>query len=87
MTVIDDDVRCCIDCLMIVANDDASGMDDATEKQCRDGIASIQGDLVCNDNDDDIEFSWSACDICGSGLGGSRHHLAILGDGDEDYED
>ena len=79
-TVIDDDVWCCVDCLMLVANDDASGMDDETEAKCRAGINAIDGYLVCNDNDDDEEFSRRSCDVCGSTLEGSRHHLAILGD-------
>ena len=78
--IIDDDVWCCIDCLMLVANGDDSGMDDATAENCRESIASIQGSLVCNDHDDDIEFSRQPCDVCGSPLAGSRHHLAILGD-------
>lgn len=29
---------------------------------------------------DAIEFSWSACDCCGSGLGGSRHRAALIGE-------
>ena len=80
MTVIDDEIWCCQDCLMIVANEDASGMDDETEECCRKGIAGFDGDLVCNDHDDDQEFSWSECDVCGTRLAGSRHHLALLGD-------
>jgi hypothetical protein len=79
-TVIDDDIWCCVDCLMLVANGDASGMDDETEARCTKGIESYDGYLVCNDHDDDKEFSSSPCDVCGSHLAGSRHHLAALGD-------
>ena len=53
-TLIDDDVWCCVDCLMIIANDDASGMDNETEARCRAGIVAIEGHLACNGNDDDI---------------------------------
>jgi hypothetical protein len=63
---------------MLVANDDASGMDHAIEAKCRAGIANIKGYLICNYNDDNKEFSSQPCDVCGSHLAGSRHHLAIL---------
>lgn len=86
MKVIDDEIYCCTDCLMIIANDDASGMDDATEARCREGIASFQCHLVCNDDgSEDDGFSWKSCEVCNSGLGGTRYRLALL---DEDeYED
>ncbi len=32
-------------------------------------------DIVSGDSESDNEFSWSRCDICGSTLGGARHHL------------
>lgn len=86
MKVIDDTIYCCTDCLMLIANGDASGMDDATEACCRAGIASFQGHLVSNDHDDkQLGFSWKSCEVCNSGLGGTRYRLALLGkDEDED---
>jgi hypothetical protein len=67
---------------MIVANDDASGMDNETEKQCREGIAAVEaefeGYLVCNYNDDDKNFDSRPCEVCKSHLAGSRHHMAVL---------
>lgn len=87
--IIDDEVWACNDCTMIICNDDASGMDDATEKQCRDGIerlqASTPGGYLASNSDGDSgegyeEFSHDSCDICGA-LAGSRHRFALLGDG------
>jgi hypothetical protein len=69
----------CVDCLMWVANgelpeDDSNGL--------RQAIANNLGDdarfLCCGDGDHDDEFSWSACECCGSHLGGSRHQLVVL---------
>jgi hypothetical protein len=97
--VIDDEVMCCTDCLMIVANDDASGLDyyleseaatkrEAHIRECIDALCkSVEGGyLACGDGEDDEEFSWHGCDVCGSGLGGTRHQLVLLGEG-EDEED
>ncbi len=43
----------------------------------------LRWDLVCggeheNPEGDDLGFSWSSCDCCGSTLGGSRHALTAL---------
>jgi len=81
--IVDDEIYCCTDCLMIIANDDASGMDEETEARCRTGIDAMHKRgywLICNNQDpgNESEFSWSACEICGSRLGGNRHRLALL---------
>ncbi len=87
--VIDDEIYCCTDCLMIITNDDASGMNDETEAICRLGIATFDGYLVCNDGHlvykigeygdvGPFGFRWSLCEVCGSSLGGDRHRLALL---------
>lgn len=68
-------LQACIDCVMIIANDDASGMDDATEKACREGIAAIEGYLVVGD---EVGFSWKGCDVCKNGLGGDMHEVHVL---------
>jgi hypothetical protein len=77
--ILDDDIWCCDDCLILIANGDSSGMDDATEKRCTEAIAAHPGILVCNDQGDDEEFSHRACDVCGA-AGGRRHRLAALED-------
>jgi hypothetical protein len=82
--VVDDEIWACVDCLMIVANDDASGMDDETEAKCRAGVSKFDGYLVCNfgsdeDSEEGIrEFSSCGCDVCGSPLAGTFHRLALL---------
>ena len=43
----------------------------------------LRWDIICggeheNENGDDLGFSWSSCDCCGSSLGGSRHALTAL---------
>jgi hypothetical protein len=73
------EMMACQDCLFYVANSD--------EPEDRDIEADIvaetgyhSGRMACGDSDKDHEFSWSACECCGSRLGGSRHHLVLLGD-------
>lgn len=69
----------CVDCLMIVANDDASGMDAETEARVREGIRdwAIEGYvLVPGDNED--SFARGRCGVCGSYDAGSRHEIVAL---------
>lgn len=66
---------CCDDCTVAIANDDYTGMDDGRAKEVADAIEAINQPLVIGDQTD--EFSWSRCDICGSG-GGSRHAVGYL---------
>lgn len=88
--VIDGEIWACDDCTMILCNDDASGMDDATEEECRGNIARLQasvpgGYLASNSGSNDDgesdegyeEFSHDSCDICGA-LAGSRHRFALF---------
>src|SRR5690554_8017223 len=91
---IDDDFMVCTDCLMIIANDDASGLDyalgeeeaEAREHEIRGAIAEIQreeGRITVGDSDRDDEFSAIPCACCGTRLAGARHHCVILGSGRE----
>ena len=92
--IIDDDVMVCTDCLMIIANDDASGLDyslgeeeaAAREQEIRGAIAEIQreeGQVAVGASDRDEEFSSRPCACCGMRLAGPRHHCVILGSGRE----
>lgn len=92
--IIDDDFMVCTDCLMIIANEDASGLDyalgeekaEAREHEIREAIAEVQreeGQIAVGDSDRDDEFSSSSCSCCGSRLAGVRHHCVILGGGRE----
>lgn len=89
-TIVDDHVMVCDDCLMIIANDDASGLDyslgeeeaEAREREIREAIDDIQreeGQITVGDSDRDDEFSSSPCACCGTRLAGVRHHCVILG--------
>ncbi|MCV7174854.1 hypothetical protein [Mycolicibacterium sphagni] len=72
----------CVDCAMIIANDDDSGISDATAH--RGAIARTnlshngryQVVMACGD-DCDGEFSTYPCDYCGDRLDGERHPIAV----------
>ncbi|MDR5893148.1 hypothetical protein QC820_09995 [Halomonas mongoliensis] len=87
--VIDDQFMVCTDCLMIIANDDATGLDYSLseeeaaerEREIREAIAEVQrteGQIAVGDSDMDDEFSASPCACCGTRLAGQRHHCVIL---------
>jgi len=69
----------CSDCLRYVANgdvpEDRPGLGDVILERL--GIQDSTY-LVCGDDSKDEEFSWSSCECCGSGLGGSRCELVVL---------
>lgn len=59
----------CIDCTIAIANDDYSGIDDATEAKIRAGIERLSakhGWLVIGDA---LGFTPNLCDCCGQGAG------------------
>lgn len=66
----------CADCILYIANGDLPE-DPADARRITDAIAAEPGTWVCGSAPDD-EFSWSACDCCGSTLGGSRHEAAVI---------
>lgn len=72
----------CTDCLMLVANGETPPeMDEAATAAY---LAEVErrsaGYTVVPACDEECEggFSWSACDLCGSTLGGDRHPVAFL---------
>lgn len=75
------ELSACVDCLFFVANGDVPEDDNGElETAIMDNLgAEDVRHLVCGDSDQDDEFSWSACECCGSRLGGSRHQLIVLG--------
>ncbi|WP_445000250.1 hypothetical protein [Halomonas mongoliensis] len=94
LAIIDDDFMVCTDCLMIIANDDASGLDyslgeeeaEVREHEILEAIAEIQreeGQIAVGDSGKDDEFSSSPCACCGTRLAGARHHCVLLGDSRE----
>lgn len=87
-TILDDHFMVCTDCLMIIANDDASGLDyhlneadaAAREREIRRSIAAhaSEGHIAVGDSERDEEFSSSPCDCCNFSLAGSRHHCVLM---------
>lgn len=82
MAKVVNELMACIDCLLYVANgdlpeDDTGQLEEAIGEHLD---LSVHQYLVCGDNDKDDEFSWRACECCGSTLGGSRHLLVLLED-------
>jgi len=69
----------CDDCLMLVANGEPSEGNPYLEQHITDhlSLAPLQY-LVCGDSDNEIEFTWRACECCGSVLGGRRNELILV---------
>jgi hypothetical protein len=79
--IIDDHFMVCVDCILIIANDDDSGMTEERAREVRlalDRNSSNGTYICCGDSENDHDFSWSECDCCGSRLGGSRHHCTVF---------
>src|SRR4051812_23875003 len=69
----------CSDCIQAIANDDYSGIDDATEALVRRGIERIGQHLIVGEEQG---FSWMPCAVCG-GLAGDRHEVGYLTESSE----
>ena len=72
----------CTDCLMYVSDgtlpeNDTGQLEEAIGEHLD---LSVHQHLYVGDTDQDDEFSWSACECCGSKLGGTRHQLVLLED-------
>lgn len=81
-TVIADDLKVCEDCAGLIANDEATP-EHRAHVEAMDLGSEGEGTWVLTCSGDDEEscdtFSTVPCDSCGSGLAGSRHTAAILG--------
>lgn len=64
----------CDDCVVAIANDDYSGMDDETEARVRAGLQRIGQWLIVGK---ETGFSHKSCVVCG-GLAGDRHDVGYL---------
>lgn len=62
----------CTDCLMIVANDDDSGIPNPTAHRAAMARESWEGYALLP-GDGSSSFSWSRCDGCGEQISGDRH--------------
>ena len=75
----------CVDCIMLLANGEEPV--EATDRIPL-SLFSVSADIVpgmscehgsgCDWECDTRDFSWSACDGCGSALGGSRHAVTAF---------
>jgi hypothetical protein len=74
-TITHDGLEVCIDCVLLIANDDSTD-----EHRALVAAQWPTGDLVlayAREEDEDW-FSWGACDGCGSTLGGDRHPAVVF---------
>ena len=77
----------CEDCVLAIANDDFSGLDyayddpedsAARQEEIMDGITAIHRAGMVPVVGEDVGFSCSGCDCCGSGDAGNRHELQLI---------
>lgn len=74
----------CGDCVIVIANDDTSGMTDERATEVRAGIARTSSDgsnvvVACQEDEGTCEdFSSRPCDVCGTSLAGDRHPVVWL---------
>ena len=83
--IVDEEYMVCVDCLMVIANGDYSGLalhpdEDRRIEAINRGLDRAGGFVVCGDEEKDEEFSNRGCDNCRSGLAGSLHHCVVLGE-------
>lgn len=86
MKVIVDNMWFCIDCTMLAVNGDASGMSDEQEKRSTEGLDDLGAHIVPDFDSEtgegyqDFARPARGCDCCGSGLAGTFHRFAQLGE-------
>jgi hypothetical protein len=82
------DLSVCTDCLMLIANDDTTALDDAEAEQLRRSVAdrwpSAEWYLV--PGDEYHEFSRRWCDGCGTTLAGARNEAQAVRKTREDQD-
>ena len=75
-------LRICTDCLQLIANGEgpdghAAKMVEHLDLKSSTDITLGCTDPECLDDGDECGFSWSACQGCGSSLGGDRYHATL----------
>lgn len=71
----------CYDCFLVVCLDNRDNMSDERIEAVELGISDLSaeyGYLFCGDAENELEFSCSPCECCGSNLAGTRHELISL---------
>lgn len=74
-----DEIMVCDDCIMVIANNDWTGIEDRDIRRVKAGIKALPNHTCAGDSDKYESFSWRDCDCCGA-LAGSRYHVVILGE-------
>lgn len=88
MATVDMYISVCDDCLVWIANADASGMDDSRYAEVLKGVEELNTyghvvpacDSECPYGPSCDSFSSARCECCRTNLGGTRHRAAILTD-------
>ena len=74
------DVDGCVDCLLFAANGefhpDRSPEEDKKLENAFVSLADQGFSVTCGDGEG--SFSWSACDICNTSLGGDRYQMHLV---------
>lgn len=70
-----EDLRVCVDCAMLHANGDLSGIEHEDRKE--EVLAGLMAYPMLAIGDH-IGFSWSRCESCGNGLGGDRFRASVI---------
>ena len=86
MKVVRDDLWLCDDCTIVAVNGDASGVESDARVAAIDAGLGALGPHLVPDFDSETgdgyeEFARHGCDCCASGLAGSFHRFAVLGEG------
>lgn len=71
----------CVDCTMIIANDDDSGVLEPMRKRqeiAHVGLGKLGDVVMACDDDCEGSFRTNGCDYCGSTLAGDMHPIAVL---------
>ncbi len=72
----------CVDCVMMIANGDNSGIEDfqAWEKRVEDRNPTEDGryEYILDSGDDAVFFGTLPCDFCGDRLHGDRHAVGVF---------
>lgn len=76
----------CLDCCYMMANGELPGEVRGENESRADKVARATAGwtLAGDDEHPDLEFSWSACETCGSALGGERFFACELVEGEDE---
>lgn len=70
----------CVDCAYVMANGDLPDETENYPERLKEVAEATAGwSYAADEEHEDLEFSWSECECCGSTLGGSRYWAVKLG--------